>query len=90
MLIQNARIMQEEIFGPVVALTKAKDFDEAIEIANNTEYGLTGAVISNNRENIEKARRRLPCWKLILQPWLYWSNCWLSTVWWIQYVRNRL
>lgn len=53
----NARIMQEEIFGPVVALTKAKDFDEAIEIANNTEYGLTGAVISNNRENIEKARR---------------------------------
>lgn len=53
----NARIMQEEIFGPVVALTKAKDFDEAIEIANNTEYGLTGSVISNNRENIEKARR---------------------------------
>ena len=52
----NARIMQEEIFGPVVALTKATDFDEAIEIANNTEYGLTGAVISNNRENIEKAR----------------------------------
>ena len=53
----KARIMQEEIFGPVVALTKAKDFDEAIEIANNTEYGLTGSVISNNRENIEKARR---------------------------------
>lgn len=52
----KARIMQEEIFGPVVALTSAKDFDEAIAIANNTEYGLTGAVISNNRENIEKAR----------------------------------
>ena len=48
--------MQEEIFGPVVAFTKAKDFDEAIEIANNTEYGLTGAVITNNREHIEKAR----------------------------------
>ena len=45
----TARIMQEEIFGPVVGLTKAKDFDEAIEIANNTEYGLTGAVITNNR-----------------------------------------
>ena len=41
--------MQEEIFGPVVGITKAKDFDEAIEIANNTEYGLTGAVITNNR-----------------------------------------
>lgn len=52
----NARIMQEEIFGPVVAFTKAKDFDHALDIANNTEYGLTGAVISNNRFNLEKAR----------------------------------
>lgn len=52
----KARIMQEEIFGPVVGLTKAKDFDEAIDIANNTEYGLTGSVITNNREHIEKAR----------------------------------
>ncbi|ALS79187.1 1-pyrroline-5-carboxylate dehydrogenase [Planococcus kocurii] len=52
----QARIMQEEIFGPVVGLTKAKDFDHAIEIANNTEYGLTGAVITNNRANLEKAR----------------------------------
>lgn len=53
----KARIMQEEIFGPVVALTSAKDFDEAIEIANNTEYGLTGAVITNNREHQEQARQ---------------------------------
>ena len=52
----DARIMQEEIFGPVVALSKAKDFDEAIEIANNTEYGLTGAVITNNRSHLEQAR----------------------------------
>lgn len=52
----EARIMQEEIFGPVVALTKAKDFDEALDIANNTEYGLTGAVITNNREHIERAK----------------------------------
>ncbi|MEI3606228.1 L-glutamate gamma-semialdehyde dehydrogenase [Pseudogracilibacillus sp. SE30717A] len=52
----KARIMQEEIFGPVVALTSAKDFDEAIEIANNTEYGLTGAVITNNRAHLEQAR----------------------------------
>ncbi|WNS76622.1 L-glutamate gamma-semialdehyde dehydrogenase [Bacillus sp. DTU_2020_1000418_1_SI_GHA_SEK_038] len=55
-LSPDARIMKEEIFGPVVGFTKAKDFDEAIEIANNTEYGLTGAVITNNRENMEKAR----------------------------------
>jgi len=52
----EARIMQEEIFGPVVALTKATDFNHAIEIANNTEYGLTGAVITNNREHLEQAR----------------------------------
>ncbi|QKS70178.1 L-glutamate gamma-semialdehyde dehydrogenase [Paenalkalicoccus suaedae] len=53
----KARLMQEEIFGPVVAFSKAKDFDELIEIANNTEYGLTGAVISNNREHLEQARQ---------------------------------
>ncbi|MBO8164763.1 MAG: L-glutamate gamma-semialdehyde dehydrogenase [Brevibacillus sp.] len=52
----NARIMQEEIFGPVVAFTKARDFDHALEIANNTEYGLTGSVISRNRAHLEKAR----------------------------------
>jgi 1-pyrroline-5-carboxylate dehydrogenase len=55
-LSPNSRIMQEEIFGPVLGMSKAKDFDEAIEIANNTEYGLTGAVITNNRMNLEKAR----------------------------------
>ncbi|MBS2967559.1 L-glutamate gamma-semialdehyde dehydrogenase [Metabacillus sp. KIGAM252] len=52
----KARVMQEEIFGPFVAIAKAKDFNEAIEIANNTEYGLTGAVITNNRDHIEQAR----------------------------------
>ncbi|WP_404447491.1 L-glutamate gamma-semialdehyde dehydrogenase [Sutcliffiella horikoshii] len=52
----EARLMKEEIFGPVVAFAKAKDFDHALEIANNTEYGLTGAVITNNREKIEQAR----------------------------------
>ncbi|WP_124728218.1 L-glutamate gamma-semialdehyde dehydrogenase [Staphylospora marina] len=52
----TARISQEEIFGPVVAFTKAKSFDEALEFANNTEFGLTGAVISRNRAHLEKAR----------------------------------
>lgn len=55
-LSPTSRVMQEEIFGPVVGLTKAKNFDEAIEIANNTDYGLTGAVITNNRSHIEQAR----------------------------------
>jgi 1-pyrroline-5-carboxylate dehydrogenase len=53
---KDARIFQEEIFGPVLAVTKAHDFDHALELANATEYGLTGAVYSNNREKIEKAR----------------------------------
>jgi 1-pyrroline-5-carboxylate dehydrogenase len=52
----KSRIMQEEIFGPVVGISKARDFDHAIEIANNTEYGLTGAVITRNREKIQQAR----------------------------------
>ncbi|MBS4208563.1 L-glutamate gamma-semialdehyde dehydrogenase [Bacillus sp. FJAT-50079] len=52
----DAKIMQEEIFGPVVAFAKAKDFTEAIQLANYTEYGLTGAVITNNRMHIEQAR----------------------------------
>ncbi|MFB7639971.1 L-glutamate gamma-semialdehyde dehydrogenase [Peribacillus butanolivorans] len=53
---ENARVMKEEIFGPVVAFCKAKDFNHAIEIANNTDYGLTGAVITTNSEHIEQAR----------------------------------
>ncbi|WP_101844172.1 L-glutamate gamma-semialdehyde dehydrogenase [Halobacillus sp. Marseille-P3879] len=56
-LAPKSRMQQEEIFGPVVCFTKAENFDEAIEIANNTEYGLTGAVISDNRDHLEKAKR---------------------------------
>ena len=53
----NARIAQEEIFGPVLAIIKAKDYDDALAIANNTEYGLTGAVYTNDREKLNHARR---------------------------------
>jgi 1-pyrroline-5-carboxylate dehydrogenase len=53
----TARIAQEEIFGPVMAVIKAKDIDEAIEISNNTEYGLTGSIYSRDRKNIDKAKR---------------------------------
>ncbi|MEE1130610.1 MAG: L-glutamate gamma-semialdehyde dehydrogenase [Caryophanon sp.] len=52
----DARIMKEEIFGPVLAIAKAATFEEAIDIANNTEYGLTGAVITKNRAHQEYAR----------------------------------
>ncbi|MDQ6596024.1 L-glutamate gamma-semialdehyde dehydrogenase [Bacillus salipaludis] len=54
---EKARLMQEEIFGPVLAICKARDFDHMMEIANNTDYGLTGALITNNREHIERAKR---------------------------------
>ncbi len=52
----KARIFQEEIFGPVLAVTPARDFDHALELANDSEYGLTGAVFSKNPENLRKAR----------------------------------
>ncbi|MFD0589896.1 L-glutamate gamma-semialdehyde dehydrogenase [Paenibacillus sp. GCM10027627] len=51
-----AQIAQEEIFGPVLAFIKAANFEAALDIANNTEYGLTGAVITRNRAKLEKAR----------------------------------
>jgi 1-pyrroline-5-carboxylate dehydrogenase len=54
---EKARLMQEEIFGPVVAFSKARDFDHMMEIANNTDYGLTGALITNNREHIDRAKQ---------------------------------
>ncbi len=51
----KARVFQEEIFGPVLAVTKARDFDHALELANDSEYGLTGAVYTKNPAKIEKA-----------------------------------
>jgi len=49
-------IAQEEIFGPVLAVIKAKDFDDAMNIANNTEFGLTGSLYSKDEKKIERAR----------------------------------
>jgi 1-pyrroline-5-carboxylate dehydrogenase len=53
----ESRIAQEEIFGPVLAMIRAKDYDDAIRIGNNTEFGLTGSVYSRDRSRLEKARR---------------------------------
>ena len=52
----DSTISQEEIFGPVLAALKAKDFDEALAIANNTEYGLTGGVYSSDKARLARAR----------------------------------
>ena len=54
---RQARLAQEEIFGPVLAVIKADDFDDALDIANDTVYGLTGAVYTDNKDNWEKAAR---------------------------------
>ena len=62
----SARIAQEEIFGPVLAVIKAKDFDEGLEIANGTQYGLTGALFSRDRLRLERARQELHVGNLYL------------------------
>lgn len=62
----TARIAQEEIFGPVLAVIAAKDFEDALSIANNTEYGLTGAIYSNSREHLEQAQSRFHVGNLYL------------------------
>jgi 1-pyrroline-5-carboxylate dehydrogenase len=52
----TARIALEEIFGPVLAVIKSRSFDDALAIANNTEYGLTGALYTSSREKLDRAR----------------------------------
>ena len=52
----DAAIAQEEIFGPVLALIKVESFEQGLEVANNTEYGLTGALYTNDRGRLEIAR----------------------------------
>jgi RHH-type transcriptional regulator, proline utilization regulon repressor / proline dehydrogenase / delta 1-pyrroline-5-carboxylate dehydrogenase len=51
------RLAQEEVFGPVLAVMRARDFGHALEIANSTSYALTGGVISRSPANLERARR---------------------------------
>jgi 1-pyrroline-5-carboxylate dehydrogenase len=53
----KSRLEQEEVFGPLLAVIKSKNYDHALEIANDTEFGLTGAVYTNSREKIERAIR---------------------------------
>jgi 1-pyrroline-5-carboxylate dehydrogenase len=54
---ENGRLACEEIFGPVLAFIKARDFEHAEQIFNNTEYGLTGGLISRSRDRIERAKQ---------------------------------
>ncbi len=52
----DSELSQEEIFGPVLALIKAEDIDQAVEFANNTKYALTGGLFSRSPANIQKVR----------------------------------
>lgn len=62
----KARIMQEEIFGPVLALAKAKDWREAIAMYNDTEFGLTGSFFSKDEERITEALETMHCGNLYI------------------------
>jgi len=53
----TSRIAREEIFGPVLSVIQARDFDQALEIANNSEFALTGGIFSRSPDHIERARR---------------------------------
>jgi RHH-type proline utilization regulon transcriptional repressor/proline dehydrogenase/delta 1-pyrroline-5-carboxylate dehydrogenase len=59
-------VAQTEFFGPVLALLKASDLDEALQIANSTEYALTGGLFSRSPENISRAREEFVCGNLYI------------------------
>ncbi len=65
-VLLTSRLAQEEIFGPVLAVLKSTSFEEALAIANGTEYGLTGAVYSHSRENLDRAAREFHVGNLYL------------------------
>lgn len=62
----GSKLEQEEVFGPVLAMVRARDFDHALDIANDTDYGLTGALFSRPRERLERARREFHVGNLYL------------------------
>lgn len=62
----TARLAQEEIFGPILAIIRGRGLDELLAIANGTEYGLTGAIYSNDRAELERARHEFHVGNLYL------------------------
>jgi len=62
----GATIEQEEIFGPVLAIIKAQNYDDALKIANDTQFGLTGAVYSGDEAKLDKARKEFHVGNLYL------------------------
>lgn len=62
----GSTIEQEEIFGPVLAVIKANDYDDALRIANDTQFGLTGAVYSSDEAKLDRARNEFHVGNLYL------------------------
>ena len=85
-----AAISQQEIFGPVLAVIKSRNFEEALAIANNTEFGLTGAVYTMSDDKIEVAKREFHRRQLLHQPQVHRSHGGRASLWRVQYVRHRL
>jgi 1-pyrroline-5-carboxylate dehydrogenase len=65
-IASDAVIAQEEIFGPVLAVIKVENFKEGLKVANNTEFGLTGAVYTSDRERLDMARQEFHVGNLYL------------------------
>ena len=62
----GSRLFQEEIFGPVLSVTRAKDFDEALDLANASEFALTGGCYSRSPVNLERVKAEMVCGNLYL------------------------
>jgi 1-pyrroline-5-carboxylate dehydrogenase len=65
-VLPDAVISQEEIFGPVLAIIKVDSFEEGLKVANNTEYGLTGAIYTGDRARLDIARQEFHVGNLYL------------------------
>jgi len=65
-LAPKSRLAQEEVFGPVLAITKCDSFEDGINIFNGTIYGLTGSLYTSNKEKLERGARELHCGNLYL------------------------
>jgi 1-pyrroline-5-carboxylate dehydrogenase len=72
----------------VLAVIKSQNFDDALQIANNTEYGLTGAVYTKSREKLERAKREIPRRQSVFQPQMHGRDGGRASLWRIQHERH--
>ena len=83
-------IAQEEIFGPVLAVIKVESFDEGLKVANNTEYGLTGAIYSDRPRAAGPRPPRVSRGQSLLQPQMHGRDGRGASVWRVQHERDGL